>query len=237
MTQLPTVFILAGGMGTRLGKLSDKVPKSLIEFNGKPFVEYQLKFLEKQGVRKVVLCLGRHGHAVLGWLESSYHGLLSVTCSFDGERLLGTGGALRKAVQNEKGDKFSVMYGDTLLNFNISEALQKFKENECSALMTTYRNNGDLDRSNILYLEDQRIIYDKSNNLHISMDCIDYGFVFFSREHFLSYCKTLVEFDLADFLEAQSAKQMLHGFNVEHRFYEIGSFSGIDDFERWVSHL
>ncbi len=237
MMSLPTVFILAGGMGTRLGTLSDKLPKSLIEFDGKPFLEYQLAFLEQQGVENVVLCLGRHGDAVLRWLENGYSGTLNVSCSFDGSKLLGTGGALRQALQKDIKNSFAVMYGDTLLDFKISEVVQAFNSSNCSALMTTYKNNGSLDKSNIIHIGEESIIYDKSGSLRLCMDCIDYGFVVINRDQFLTYCETLIEFDLAEFLETESSKQKLNGFKVTNRFFEIGSFSGIADFKKRVSQF
>jgi len=58
------VVILAGGRATRLGLLTNKVPKSLLELAGRPFLEYQLNFLKKGGVTDIVLCVGYLGEQI-----------------------------------------------------------------------------------------------------------------------------------------------------------------------------
>ena len=57
MTVLP-IAILAGGLGTRIQSVSRGLPKSLMEFNGKPFLEWQLQLLEKNKCKAVVICVG-----------------------------------------------------------------------------------------------------------------------------------------------------------------------------------
>ena len=55
------VAILAGGLATRLGDLTRGRPKSMVEVQGKPFLEYQLELLRKGGIKDITLCLGHAG--------------------------------------------------------------------------------------------------------------------------------------------------------------------------------
>ena len=49
------VVILAGGLATRLGTLADRVPKSMIRVNGKPFLQYQIELFRKNGLTDILL--------------------------------------------------------------------------------------------------------------------------------------------------------------------------------------
>src|SRR4029453_4800709 len=96
MEEVPAA-VLAGGLGTRLGPSSRTPPKALVPVAGRPFIDHQLDLLERNGVRRVVLCLGHRGEAVEAHLRSGAAPGLDLQYSYDGGELLGTGGALRRA--------------------------------------------------------------------------------------------------------------------------------------------
>ena len=58
------VAILAGGLATRLRPITEKIPKSLVEVAGEPFIVRQLDYLRRQRVRDVVLCIGYLGEMI-----------------------------------------------------------------------------------------------------------------------------------------------------------------------------
>src|ERR1700736_4518711 len=92
------VALLAGGLATRLRPITETIPKAMVTLAGRPFIDYQLALLRRNGIRRAVLCLGHLGEQVrrhLGY--GSAHGI-RLDYSFDGPRLLGTGGALRQAL-------------------------------------------------------------------------------------------------------------------------------------------
>ena len=94
-----SIVILAGGLATRLRPITEKIPKSLIEINGEPFVYHQLELLEKKGFKNIHFCLGFLGEQVEKAVkESEYFKRLSISFSYDGEKLLGTGGTIRKII-------------------------------------------------------------------------------------------------------------------------------------------
>ena len=91
------VAILAGGLATRLRPITEKVPKVLVPVAGRPFLAHQLDLLRKQGITRIVLCLGHLGEKVVeDFGDGSAHGV-HLDDSFDSPRLLGTGGALKQA--------------------------------------------------------------------------------------------------------------------------------------------
>ena len=58
---MPQVVILAGGLGTRLGEMTEKIPKSLIEVSGKPIISHILDWVKQQGCDKVLILTGHLG--------------------------------------------------------------------------------------------------------------------------------------------------------------------------------
>jgi len=89
---------LRGGLATRLRPATEKIPKSLLEVNGEPFIAHQLRLLKASGVSQVVLCVGFLGEMVRDVVKNGHSFGLDVHYSFDGPALLGTAGALKRAL-------------------------------------------------------------------------------------------------------------------------------------------
>src|SRR5512147_1658810 len=108
------VAILAGGLATRMRPLTERIPKSLLEVAGLPFAVHQIKLLRRHGLPRIVFCVGHLGEMLQAELGDGSQWGVSIDYSFDGPRLLGTGGALRQA-RSLLGDAFFVLYGDSYL--------------------------------------------------------------------------------------------------------------------------
>ena len=229
------IVILAGGLATRLRPITEKIPKSLIEINGKPFVYHQLELLEKKGFKKIHFCLGYLGEKVENAVrESEYFKRLSITFSYDGETLLGTGGTIRKIIKNLP-EYFFVTYGDSYLDINFYEIQKLFeikKQNYCS-LMTVYKNCDLFDTSNVIFENGLIELYSKSKK-NSKMAHIDYGLGILSNKSMGIYSKNII-FDLGELYENLSLKKKLYGYEVFQRFYEIGSLKGIEDLTNYLN--
>ena len=222
------VAILAGGLATRLRPLTEKVPKILLTIAGRPFLAHQLELLRAQGITRVVLCLGHLGEMVVrDFAQGQAYGV-RLDYSFDGPKLLGTGGALRQALPL-LGDRFFVMYGDSYLATPFTPIADSFLESGKSGLMTVYRNEGRYDTSNVVFREGQIVCYDKKVRSP-QMQHIDYGLSLFEASVFAQW-PARTAFDLADVLHRLVATGDLAGFEVPERFYEIGSPSGLAELE------
>src|SRR5689334_19376637 len=91
------VALLAGGLATRLRPITSTIPKAMVEVAGRPFIDHQLALLRRNGIRRVVLCLGYLGEQVRAHLGDGARCGMELGYSFDGDRLRGTGGALAHA--------------------------------------------------------------------------------------------------------------------------------------------
>src|SRR5688572_7169763 len=172
-TNVPPVAILAGGLATRLRPITETIPKALVEVAGKPFIAHQLALLSSQGITKVVMCVGYRGEMLESYVGDGSIWNLTVQYAYDGDKLLGTAGALKQALP-KLGDEFFVLYGDSYLECDYPLVYESFCASGKSALMTVFRNNDQWDRSNVLFNEGRIIRYDKRNRTP-DMQYIDYG--------------------------------------------------------------
>jgi NDP-sugar pyrophosphorylase family protein len=215
---------LAGGLATRMRPLTETVPKSMLEVADEPFIAHQLRLFRRQGLPRAVLCLGHLGGAVRDFVGDGSEFGLSTSFSFDGEKLLGTAGALKKA-EPLLGDVFWVVYGDAYLDLDLRPIWASFQLSKQPALMTTFRNDGRWDKSNVLFRDGRIVVYDK-NSADPAMKHIDYGLLILRRQ-VLDAVPAGQETDLADVLSALVLQGAVAGFEVRERFYEIGSPQGL----------
>lgn len=225
-----SVVILAGGLATRLRPISENIPKSLIEVAGRPFIFWQLEYLRSQGIRKVTLCVGHLGDMIKSTVGSGDQFGLEISYSFDGSTLLGTGGAIKKALPL-LADKFFVLYGDSFLPINYQAVADEFLACKKQALMTIFRNSDRWDTSNVYFENGVLKEYNKEKPSS-DMTYIDYGLGVIKSNLFDHYDEG-VNFDLSEIYRNLSSKSELQGYPVERRFYEIGSYQGLKETEEY----
>jgi MurNAc alpha-1-phosphate uridylyltransferase len=225
------VVILAGGLATRLRPITESMPKALISIAGKPFIYHQLNYLYSQGVRKVILCIGYLGEMIQSLIGDGSNLGMEVIYSFDGEKLLGTGGAIKKALPY-LGNFFFVLYGDSFLPVQMLPIENAFLNSKKLGLMTVLKNSNRWDSSNVFFQNKMLVEYNKTNP-SLSMSYIDYGLGVLNASVFEDYSLDQ-PFDLAEVYNHLSLQNQLEGYEVFDRFYEIGSLSGIRDTEEFL---
>jgi NDP-sugar pyrophosphorylase family protein len=226
-------LVLGGGAGTRMRPATLSLPKPLLPVAGEPFVVHQLRWLAAQGVSDVVYSIGYLGAMIRDELERRD---LGTTVRFvdEGENLLGTGGAIRLAVeQGAVHGPFFVLYGDSYLDLDLARVADTFRNRDCEALMTVYRNDGQFDRSNAFFDGSRVVRYDKVDDpAAAGMRYIDYGLLVLTSRLARDRVPRTGRCDLADVLRDVSASGRLAGFEAGERFYEIGSPAGLAALER-----
>ena len=223
--------ILCGGLATRLRPITETIPKSLVPINGEPFLAHQLRLLQQRGVHNVVLCIGHLGEMIQDFAKDGRDFGLNIGYSFDGAPLLGTAGAIRKALP-QLNNQFFVLYGDSYLDCNYTAIADAFTASNKRGLMTIYRNEGSFDTSNVQAENGSILRYDKKNRTP-QMHYIDYGLGAFHRYVFEELQSNQI-CDLADIYKSLLAARELAAYEVKERFYEIGSPAGIADLEQYL---
>jgi NDP-sugar pyrophosphorylase family protein len=226
------VIILAGGLATRLRPITEKIPKALVEVNGRPFLDYQMRLLAANGVRRAVLSVAYRGEMIEEYLGDGGRYGIEVSYSYDGPTYLGTAGAIRKAL-GELGDSFFTLYGDSYLTAPFGDVERTFVASGKAALMTVYRNEGLFDTSNVEFDGGEIRVYDKKNRT-AAMRHIDYGLGVFRASLFAGLAEGEAA-DLAGVYQDALRRGELAAYEVGERFYEVGTVAGIEDTARFFA--
>ena len=116
-------IILAGGRGKRLKPITDYVPKPLVPIKNVPIIEWQIKYLEKYGIKEVIICTGYKTEMIENHLNMKNIG---IKVKFSIEKTpLGTGGAIKKAGKMINEKSFFVINGDIITNIDLNKLAEK----------------------------------------------------------------------------------------------------------------
>ena len=232
--EMPPLALLAGGLAIRLRPQTLKLPKAMIEVAGEPFIVHQLGLMRREGVERAVLCVGYLGEQIKAFVKDGSQYGVAVDYCFDGPNLLGTGGALRKALPY-LGSEFLVMYGDSWLDTAFAPVVTAFRNSGKPALMTVFRNEGRWDVSNVQYENGVIQRYDKAERVP-QMQHIDWGLSIVKAD-LLARRPADTAFDLAEVYTTLARQSQLAGYEITTRFYEIGSTEGLRETDALLRKL
>jgi NDP-sugar pyrophosphorylase family protein len=225
------VVVLAGGLATRLGSLTDRSPKSMVDIEGYPFIAYQLSMLKRFGVSKVLLCVGHMGNQIQEFVGDGSQFGLEVSYSDEGRHLLGTAGALKNAEPHLESE-FALVYGDSYFTLPITTIWDKFLASESPAMMVVLKNKDKYGPSNCEVKSGLVTKYAKGSKTE-SFEYIDFGFVCLKRS-LLSSVPGGTPSDMAVIFSSLVGQKKLLAYEVFQRFYEVGSAQGIAEFAEYV---
>jgi len=231
---LPRLALLVGGLATRMHPLTERVPKSLLMIDGEPFLAHQLRLLSEQGVTDIVICCGYLGEQIEVFAGDGSRFGCRLWYSYDGNTLLGTGGALKRALPL-LGSSFFVMYGVSYLFADPTRAWKAFLASGQPALMTVFKNDGRWDVSNVEVSEGRVLCYTKGGQ-RPGLRHIDYGLSVMHASVLETWGDHEV-FDLATVMASLAADGQLAAHEVHSRFYEIGSSEGFRATEQMLGAL
>jgi NDP-sugar pyrophosphorylase family protein len=222
---------LAGGEGTRLRPITEKIPKPMVEVNGRPFLEHQLEFFGKNGISDVVLCVGHlwehmKDHFGDKFVDKSGN---EITIHYSVEpRFLGTGGAVKNAEKYIQ-DYFFVIYGDTYLPIDLQAMSRIILEKKVAGVISVYDNHDNIVENNVQVDPDGVVIkYDKFHQAQ-EMNGVEAGTLLFnssiltllpSLDKLKPYEKVSLEIDIYPKLINQ---HQLLGYMTSTRFYDMGT--------------
>lgn len=224
------VVILAGGLGTRLRPVTERVPKPMVEVAGIPFLEYILRHLSGQGLNRFLILLGYLGEQIKEYFGSGARWRISIDYAME-PKPLGTAGAIRNAFDRLDAE-FLLLYGDSYLPINYSEVIREFYAGPSKCLMVVYDNHlGDTGVVNNVALDPDGTVrrYQKGERA-ADLQYVEAGV--------LCLCRNVFE-DLPRFQQI-SLEQELYGkliaerqiraFVTEQRFFDIGTPARLEEF-------
>jgi len=219
---------------------TDTLPKPLLPVAGEPFAVHQLRWLASEGVTDVVYTIGYLGHMIRDQLAPRRDLGCTVRFVDEGSNLLGTGGAVRFALDaTALAGPFFVLYGDSYLRIDLQSVEERFRRSDAEALMTVYRNDGAWDASNAEFDGSWVVRYDKreTDPGASGMHYIDYGLSVLRADSVRARIPAGTRSDLADMLSSLSLAHRLAGYEAKHRFFEIGSPAGLEDLRHHLASI
>lgn len=221
------MVILCGGFATRLGDIVKNIPKSMIQIEGKPFLEYQIENLKKHSIKDLVLCVGYLSDQIKNYFGDGSKFSVNIRYSHDGDKPLGPIGAVKKAEPLLE-DDFLIMYGDSYLSVDFKKAYSFFTQKSKLGLMVVYKNYDKYDKSNLIIRDNLVIGYGEKN-----ADYIDYG-TSILRKQTLDIIPKNTFYSTSDFFPELIKKQELLAFEAKKRFYHIGNPKALEDFRSFI---
>ena len=225
---------MAGGLGTRMSRFTKELPKALIPASGKPFIRYQLENLSRQGISQVLISTGYLGEQIEAEVEAHCPKGMSVTCISDGPTLLGTGGSLRRLFDLScLDDIFMLTYGDSYLTINHEAVCRAFNPRSFEALMTVCSNDSGHELGNAIVEHDRVSLYRKGEN-DSRMKWIDYGLSVLQSSSLERMIEPNISSDISHLFESLSRQGRLQAYVSNEHYFEIGSETGLMEFERYL---
>ena len=148
-------IILAGGLGTRLARITGDIPKPMAPIGSRPFLEYVLDYLNEQGSETAVLAVSYRWEVIREHFGAIYRGM-PLKYSVEDEPL-GTGGAIRKALEILPDEEVVVLNGDTLFCVDL-ESLEKIHRNSMARLSIALKSVADSGRFGRVKVSTDRVI-------------------------------------------------------------------------------
>jgi len=219
--------ILAGGLGTRLRPITEKIPKCLAPVGDRPFLCYLLEMLRDRGVRDVVLCTGYLGEQVEDCFGDGRSLGLNIQYSREKERLLGTGGALKLA-ENLLAESFLVVNGDTYLDIDYKDVYAQFAARRLPALIAANPVD-ESERSDLAISPDLTVLrYDKYAR---GLGYVNAG-VLVLRRDIISAVSSGHPVSLENEVFPELIKRCeMSAYISSEKFYDIGTFASLKGFE------
>lgn len=221
------MVILCGGLATRLGKLAKDSPKSMIEIEGKPFLEYQIENLINHSFEDVLLCVGHLSEKIENYFGDGKEFGIDIKYSYDGEKPLGPIGALKNAEPLIE-DMFFIMYGDSYLSVDFQKVYTNFMQDNKLGLMVVYKNLDKFDKSNIKIENDIVVGYGEKDS-----EYIDYG-TSILRKKALDIIPKNTFYTTGQFFSDLIKKRELLAYESTKRFYHIGNPDALEEFRNFI---
>ena len=235
MADIRQAVILAGGEGTRLRPLTHQVPKPMVLVNNRPFLEYLIEMLKKNGISEVVLLLGYLSEKITQYFGDGSN--FGVDIKYSTGKVSDKTGTRIKNAEHLLDEVFLLMYCDNYWPLNLKRLLEFYTKHKTLASVTVYTNkdgNGEYGAGNNMSVDDAGYVlkYDK-NRKDKNLNGVDIGFSIISKK----VLELMANHDFSyeeEILPLLVNKQQLSGYQTEHRYYYISTLESLKITEKFL---
>ena len=206
----------------------------MIRISGKPFLEYQLNLLKRNGITDIVLSVGYLGEQIKEYFKDGAGFGIQISYSIEKEPM-GTGGGIKQA-SGLLDEDFFVIYGDSYLSIDYADVARFFKSSGRIGLMVTYDNRwGDTDvMSNVSVDEEMLVTRYKKGVLDRDLTLVEAGVLAFRKDVLKFIPADRVVSLEEEIFPALIKKRQLISYATKQRFYDIGLADRLKEFEELV---
>ena len=226
-------LILCGGLGTRLRAVTGDTPKVMAEVQGEPFLDFLLRYLVRQGARRVILCAGYKAEAIVAHYQAKFS---EIDIHFAVEQEpLGTGGALKNARSLVKGRYVFGLNGDCFTPVDYAALLAFHRSRNASATLVGVRIEGNKDFGTLVMNDKDEILAFREKFETREAQYISAGIYCFNQDIFdrMPSGKFSIEYD---FFPQMIGKDFL-GYKVDAPFIDIGTPERLAWAKENLSHM
>lgn len=220
------VVILAGGAGTRLKPITEKLTKVMIGVSGKPFLDHQFNYLKKAGFRRFLLLISYLGNQIEDYFKDGERFGIEISYSYEREPC-GTGGALKLAIAKLE-DRFVLINGDTFYPLDYNDFLSNAAQIETGGMIAAYDNHDKIATNNLKVEIDNNISKYSKKQYTKDMNGLDGGVAFF----FKCVVNLIPEGEKVSFEEeifpVLINRKELKAYLTNIRYYDMGTFERLD---------
>ncbi len=217
--QVKEAIVLAGGLGTRLKSEIGEIPKPMAPIHDTPFLDYIFDFLIKNGIQKAILSVGYKWEIIKNHYGSTYKDL-SIEYCVEKERL-GTGGAIKLALELVKGKYAYIINGDTFFDINLLR-LQDFHFNNNSNCSLALKKMFDVDRYGSVRLSDKNQVIAFEEKEYKKETVINGGIYLVDKTIISELPQQNVFSFESDYLEENTNEKFIFGLEFDNYFIDIG---------------
>lgn len=227
-------IILAGGLGTRLRSVISELPKCMAPVAGKPFLHYVIDHLQQEGIQNFIFSIGYKSESIVDYINDQYGQSSKLNMQFSIEdEPLGTGGAIKLALNKISEKNILICNGDTLFKINI-EKLSNFHLQHNSDCTLSLKPMNNFDRYGVVKLNDDDSIQSFKEKQFYENGFINGGMYDLNADEFMK--ENLPEkFSFEkDYLEKFVGKKKMYAAVQDEYFIDIGI---PEDYERAQKEL
>ncbi|MFI5171611.1 MAG: nucleotidyltransferase family protein [Chitinophagales bacterium] len=211
-------IVLAGGFGTRLQKVISEIPKPMAPVAGKPFLQYILSDLDKQGIDHVILAVGHLKEIIINYFGNNYKGM-KITYSTEDEPL-GTGGAILQACNYATEEIVYIVNGDSFFNVDLA-ALFDFHTRQNALLSIAIKRMVNFDRYGTVEIDSNEKIIAFNEKKYLDEGLINGGIYCLDKKIFPLGLPQKFSFE-KEILEKEFVKGNIYGKVFDGYFIDIG---------------
>lgn len=212
------IIILAGGLGTRLKNVVNEVPKVMAPVEGKPFLEYTLEYLNKFDINNVILAVGYKHELIKKYFKDKYK-KLNIKYSIETEPL-GTGGAIKKAMNYSNEEDIIVINGDIIIKINYNDFYLEHK-NKKENNMIAVKKMQDFSRYGIIELDKDDYVSSFKEKQYTKEGYINVGAYILNINNFKKIKEDVFSIE-KDYFEKIVDKNKILSYLYDDIFLDIG---------------